>query len=572
MSLLDMRTVIFSYAISNFICMILMAILWQQNRRKFAGLGFWLADFVLQFIALVLLPLRGAVPEFLATTVSNAIVIAGAVLLYIGLEYFTGKRGPQVHNYLLLAAFVLVHAYFVFVVPSLRARSVLISVGLLVICSQCAWLMLRRADAELRPTTRGVGYVFSGFCLVSLIRVAVDLAVPPGNDFFRSNIYDTSLLITYQMLIIVLTLSLFLMVNRRLFDDLESDIAARKRAEEIIRLRLRLWEFAANHPVAQLMQKALDEIEVLTGSQVGFYHFVDEDQNSLSLQAWSTRTQEQFCKAEGEGLHYPIDQAGVWVDCVRERRPVIHNDYASLKHRKGMPPGHAEVVRELVVPTLREGKIVAILGIGNKKSDYDQQDEEQVTHIAEIVWSIVEHHRAEEQIRLLNGQLEHLAMTDELTGLANRRAFFIRGGEEIKRARRYQVPLSLIMLDIDEFKNINDTYGHESGDLVLQRTADTLLKSVRVVDSVARLGGEEFSVLLPNTHSEDAVKLAERLRLAVEAQSCPVRKERSVCVTTSIGVAAYSEDTEDLDALLRNADIALYQAKNQGRNRLILYT
>jgi len=75
------------------------------------------------------------------------------------------------------------------------------------------------------------------------------------------------------------------------------------------------------------------------------YHFVERDQKTLTLQAWSTRTRTEFCKAEGQGLHYSLDQAGVWVDCVRQRQPVIHNDYASLPHRKGMPPGHAEVVR-----------------------------------------------------------------------------------------------------------------------------------------------------------------------------------------------------------------------------------
>jgi len=128
------------------------------------------------------------------------------------------------------------------------------------------------------------------------------------------------------------------------------------------------------------------------------------------------------------------------------------------------------------------------------------------------------------------------------------------------------------MLDIDGFKNINDSYGHETGDLVLQRIANTLLKNIRAVDAVARLGGEEFSVLLPSTQSEDAVKLAERLRLAVEAESFEIREQQRMSVTASIGVAAYGDDTPDLDALLRNADAAMYQAKNQGRNRLILYT
>ena len=131
-------------------------------------------------------------------------------------------------------------------------------------------------------------------------------------------------------------------------------------------------------------------------------------------------------------MHYPIQEAGVWVDCVHQRKPVIHNDYASLTHRKGLPDGHAEVIRELVVPTMRNGKVVAILGVGNKPTEYDWQDIELVSYIADLVWEIVEQKRAGEQIRHLNIQLEHLAMTDDLTGLANRRAFFIKGTDEIK--------------------------------------------------------------------------------------------------------------------------------------------
>ena len=106
MDFLDMRTVIFSYTISNFICMILMTILWNQNRRKFAGLELWLADFVAQFLAMVLILLRGLVPDFLSMTVSNALVVGGTILLYIGLEQFTGKRSSQIHNFILLGVFL----------------------------------------------------------------------------------------------------------------------------------------------------------------------------------------------------------------------------------------------------------------------------------------------------------------------------------------------------------------------------------------------------------------------------------------------------------------------------------
>jgi PAS domain S-box-containing protein len=177
------------------------------------------------------------------------------------------------------------------------------------------------------------------------------------------------------------------------------DITARKQVDEIIRLRLRLLEFAADHSVLEVMQQALDEIGQLTHSPIGFYHFVEVDQKTLSLQAWSTRTLREFCTAESKGLHYGLDEAGVWVDCIRQREPVIHNDYASLPHRKGMPPGHAEVRRELVVPTMRAGRIVSVLGVGNKPTDYDENDVDLVAYVADIVWTIVERKQAEATLR-----------------------------------------------------------------------------------------------------------------------------------------------------------------------------
>ena len=184
------------------------------------------------------------------------------------------------------------------------------------------------------------------------------------------------------------------------------DITERKHAEEIFQMRFRLLEFAATHSLEELMQQALDEIGHITASPIGFYHFVEADQKTLSLQAWSTRTEKEFCKAEGKGMHYSIDQAGVWVDCVRQRKPVIHNDYAALPHRKGLPDGHAEVIRELVVPILREERVVSILGVGNKPTDYDDKDVELVAYIADVVWEIVQRKRAEEKLLQLSRAVE----------------------------------------------------------------------------------------------------------------------------------------------------------------------
>ena len=346
------------------------------------------------------------------------------------------------------------------------------------------------------------------------------------------------------------------------------DVTERRQAVEFIRLRLELLDYATTHTLKELMQKALDEIGELTGSPIGFYHFVDEDQNSLSLQAWSTRTLAESLM-EGEDMHSPIEEAGVWVDCVHQRRLVIHNDYAALPHRKGLPEGHAEIVRELVVPTMREGKVVAILGIGNKPLDYDEQDVGLVSYIADLVWSVIEQKQANEKIRRLNAQLERLAMLDELTGLMNRRAFFIQGAKEISRAQRHRTPLSLLMLDVDIFKTVNDRYGHAAGDRVLQHVSHKIVENLREMDVVARMGGEEFSVLLPNTGTEDAIHLAERVRQAVERESCQLQ-DQIIDVTVSIGVASYGEETSSLEAILRHADDSMYQAKNGGRNRVVI--
>jgi PAS domain S-box-containing protein len=177
------------------------------------------------------------------------------------------------------------------------------------------------------------------------------------------------------------------------------EISERKRAEGFARTRLALFEFSISHSLEELLQKTLDEVGALTNSPIGFYHFMENDQRTISLQAWSTQTTKKFCKAEGKGAHYPIDQAGVWVDCVRERRPVIHNDYSALPHRKGMPEGHAAVIRELVVPIMRSGRIVAILGVGNKPVNYTETDVEIVSYLADVAWEIAERKRAEEALR-----------------------------------------------------------------------------------------------------------------------------------------------------------------------------
>ncbi len=168
----------------------------------------------------------------------------------------------------------------------------------------------------------------------------------------------------------------------------------------------------------------------------------------------------------------------------------------------------------------------------------------------------------------LHVQVTRQAVTDELTGLTNHRRFQELLDAEIEQARRYHHPVSLIMLDIDNFKSVNDTYGHQQGDVVLQRVARVVAEGSRETDYPARYGGEELAVILPHTDLGGAYTIAERIRTAVEALQIPRMGSPGVVrVTASLGVAAL--DDHNKDALIAEADAALYQAKRRGKNRTV---
>lgn len=177
------------------------------------------------------------------------------------------------------------------------------------------------------------------------------------------------------------------------------DITESHKKTELPKARLRLSEAATRLDLQALVRMILDETEAITGSRISFLHFYDAEQQTISLQAWSTATARSFCAIEGFSSHYPLQAAGVWADSIREGRPVIHNDYTKLAGRKGMPPGHIPVVREMVVPIIRNNRIVAILGIGNKQSDYDPEDIDLVSNLANLAWDIILQKQAEIALR-----------------------------------------------------------------------------------------------------------------------------------------------------------------------------
>ena len=183
-----------------------------------------------------------------------------------------------------------------------------------------------------------------------------------------------------------------------------------------------------------------------------------------------------------------------------------------------------------------------------------------------ILFALALAHRMR-KVQLARRQAEYLANIDPLTGLLNRRSFFSRANPLWSTARRNKRPLSVMMVDIDHFKRINDQYGHAVGDQVLQAVSERLTAACRSGDVAARWGGEEFVIVLPETQAAQAGQLAERLRATIEAMEIRSNDERTFSLSASFGIAGYV-DHEDLEQLIRESDHWLYQAKQGGRNRV----
>lgn len=195
------------------------------------------------------------------------------------------------------------------------------------------------------------------------------------------------------------------------------DVRQRQRSQALLKARLQLSEIALQGSLNDLLQEALDTAECFTSSQIGFFHFVDPDQETVTLQTWSTRTLRKACTAAAsQNQHYPVSEVGVWAECIHRRAPVIHNDYAHLPQRKDLPEGHASLIRELTVPVLHNGLVVAVIGVGNKPVDYTVEDIEIVHQLASMVMDVAERKRAEDALQQARERLE-LALEGADAGL-----------------------------------------------------------------------------------------------------------------------------------------------------------
>ena len=193
-----------------------------------------------------------------------------------------------------------------------------------------------------------------------------------------------------------------------------------------------------------------------------------------------------------------------------------------------------------------------------------------VTSVIEYTRDVTKRKRAEAERDILVDKLQYLSRTDDLTGLLNRRALIEKLEDEVRRTQRYKTHLSILICDIDYFKEINDSYGHDTGDRVLQIVSNLFKESLRSIDIIGRYGGDEFLVILPETSMDAAKEIAERIRSTIDNFRWEREGKEAIRTTLSLGVAEFDIDKETIDDLIKRADNALYMAKGGGRNRVYI--
>ena len=252
---------------------------------------------------------------------------------------------------------------------------------------------------------------------------------------------------------------------------------------------------------------------------------------------------------------------------MREGAPVRVQDVASDSRSQEFPPGHPPIRNLIEVPLQYRNRIIGELLAANKESNepFTQEDEDLLLTLA------VQSATAVENARLYAMTVE-MATMDSLTGLNNRRVLQGRLDEEIERSDRYQHPFAVLMIDIDHFKQVNDTFGHAAGDSVLRGLARILKSQIRNVDIAGRYGGEEFVVILPETDRIRGKGVAEQIREGVSRASFLLSDGRESGITVSVGVTCYPECSRTAADLIDKADQALYIAKKEGRDRVRLYS
>jgi len=308
----------------------------------------------------------------------------------------------------------------------------------------------------------------------------------------------------------------------------------------------------------ELIKSSIDMFLETVWSNKGVLMLFAEDRPELEVKAFKGITSEEV-----ESLMKDPAETWAMTTLQKEKKPILARELVSASHFQSYTTVNRQIPFAVYIPLLKEGEIYGVMKIGQKINGepFTENDLEFFITLA-----------SQAVIAYENARLYSLAITDSITKLYVHRYFQLRLDEEVKRSRRYNSTLSLLLCDIDHFKLINDQYGHQQGDIILREVSQILRRNIRSTDIAARYGGEEFVIILPETTQSDARIVAERIRRDTAKYDFPALApgQAPLHCTISIGVAGFPLNADSKDELIQKADSSMYQAKGQGRNRVVL--
>lgn len=506
--MIDTRTVFAFQVLIFLVSLLVLTQAWVQNRSRYKGLGYWALLMCFTSLGYFLIALRGSIPDVLSIVLGNMLLLLAVALLIRGLKLFMGEEGSCTANYILLAVALAVISYFTFISPDIRVRILMVNGTYLIIFGQVMTILQRNKAKCVNSAVLPLKISVVAIIVLNLVRILGQFLFPSQTqDLFSQNLTDQVFVVVHTLAVTYLEMNLTLLISGRLLAEVKAEEAKFNKL-----FHNAPYAVAITDAKTGMVMEINDEMLEL----LGYGPEEVRGKDSISLGVWTDPEQRTRVIAE---LMTGREVDGLELDFRGRGGKLVH--------------------------TLFSASLVTING-----------DKKIISSMKDI-----------SEINNLKLKLQDLATHDFLTGLPNRAFFYDNFTRQLAHAARTGEKLAVMMFDIDAFKSINDTYGHDAGDKVLIAVAERLRAFVRASDFVARHGGDEFTLLVTGVKDQAEVqKAGERLCNAFREEI--VVEGRPFTIRISIGVSVYPENGEEYDLLLKKADEALFAVKREGKNSI----
>lgn len=536
---LDVRTLLIALTVTN-LNFVFILLIFRSIQKTYPGYFYWLAAMLCVALTYGLTVWQDVLPLFFAYVAVNTTALFASVFRLEAIKRFVGDKRFSLFNFLIPIIIFPFVIYFTLEEPSARMRNILFTLPTVALIVQMVWVLHKKYQKTKNIPAYFLGGLLLLFSILSMLRLVLWTIAPPTDGVLQNNTINLAVHLFLLFFDVNINVGFILLNTQRLSNDV----------------------FMLNRELSELHQ-AIEQSpsSIVITDLDGCIRYVNPYFSELT--GYSLQEAEKMHTRELKSGKMSLDTYQSMWGALQSGSPWR----GELLNKRKDASLYWEFT--IIAPIRNEhGKISSYIAF---KEDITERKEAE----ERLRQSELSERRLNRQLQVqldevtrLKTELQEQAIRDPLTGLYNRRYLFNFMEREVKLAKREPKTVSLLLLDIDYFKKINDTYGHSAGDAVLQRIAHLLQEFIRETDIACRYGGEEFLLLLPDMNYTIAQKRAEILRQIVQEVQIPYLGHY-LSVTISIGLAAFPPNGSDYEAIIQKADEALYTAKSQGRNCVI---